>query len=514
MGLRVDMGADEYTSAPTAVLNVYPKQLAFYADVGGRNPESQILHVENAGFAPLAWDIAEDCPWLAISGPPDGVQGVCLDVDVVGLGPGRHDCEVTVTADHVPNSPQLVHASLYIRAGRYLHVPWPYDTIQSAIEAARDTVIVQPGTYTGQGNRDIDFLGKAITVRSTDPNDPGVVAATIIHCGGTTTEPHRGFVFQSGEDANSVLAGLTVTGAVASRGAGLYVDNGSPTILRCNIVGNLCAPSGSGGGIYIRLGNPHVEQCFIMDNQCDGGGSRGGGIYCRSSSVIVNCDIRSNRARSDGGGIFLGYGDSVFSGCVVVDNEARFGGGAGICVWYAKGVLSHCVVAENRSRDIGGAILLKGSELTIRNSTIAGNTAGDRGGAVFFSTGKLSLANAILWGNKAPRGPEIAIYTWDGIADNRGDSYRLTGVVDVLGGGCAELQYRGRSTKRVHQRRSALSRVELGPRQYRCGPIVCPSRLFGTERPAGWGAAPRGRADDGCGGGLSPQVAGGAVEPG
>jgi hypothetical protein len=29
-------------------------------------------------------------------------------------------------------------------------------------------------------NRDIDFLGKAIIVRSTDPNDPNIVAATVM----------------------------------------------------------------------------------------------------------------------------------------------------------------------------------------------------------------------------------------------------------------------------------------------------------------------------------------------
>jgi hypothetical protein len=49
-----------------------------------------------------------------------------------------------------------------------LLVPTQYLTIQSAIDAAAidgDTVIVAPGTYTGPGNRDIDFLGKAITVR-------------------------------------------------------------------------------------------------------------------------------------------------------------------------------------------------------------------------------------------------------------------------------------------------------------------------------------------------------------
>ncbi|MHC4642230.1 MAG: hypothetical protein ACYS32_11340, partial [Planctomycetota bacterium] len=43
-----------------------------------------------------------------------------------------------------------------------------FNNIQAAINDANngDIVEIQPGTYRGIGNRDIDFLGKAITVRS------------------------------------------------------------------------------------------------------------------------------------------------------------------------------------------------------------------------------------------------------------------------------------------------------------------------------------------------------------
>jgi hypothetical protein len=366
------MGADEYTAGPTAVLNVQPKQLAFYADVDGPNPDSQVLHIENAGYVPLLWDIAEDCPWLAVTELPDGTPAVCLDVNVIGVDPGRYDCEVAVTADHVPNSPQLVSVSLYLRSGRLLYVPWPYDTIQDAIEAARDgdAVIVQPGTYTGQGNRDIDFLGKTITVRSTDPNDPGVVAGTIIYCGGTETEFHRGFIFRNGEDANSILAGLTITDGQVLQGGGIYIDGSSPTILHCNISDNLCASSLSrdrharkdGGGIYIRHGNPHVEDCVIASNRCEGYSSHGGGIFCYNTSpVITGCYIASNEVRDWGAGVHGEYGSTItVSGCTITNNRATFRVGGGICLRSSNGVLSHCLVAENQSNDGGGGPILGG----------------------------------------------------------------------------------------------------------------------------------------------------------
>jgi polygalacturonase len=90
-------------------------------------------------------------------------------------------------------------------------------TIQAAIDASvhGDTVLVAPGTYTGDGNRDIDFKGKAITVRS----EAGP-RSCIVDAQGSMNARHRGFYFHSGEQADSVLDGFTITGGYQPYGEG------------------------------------------------------------------------------------------------------------------------------------------------------------------------------------------------------------------------------------------------------------------------------------------------------
>ncbi|MHC4757325.1 MAG: hypothetical protein ACYTE8_01580 [Planctomycetota bacterium] len=84
----------------------------------------------------------------------------------------------------------------------------PYETLQSAINAAEDgdEVVVGEGTYLGEGNRNLDFLGKAIVVRSEFPESVECVKSTIIDAEGIGVIVR----FLNDEGEGSVFEGFTL----------------------------------------------------------------------------------------------------------------------------------------------------------------------------------------------------------------------------------------------------------------------------------------------------------------
>ncbi len=134
-------------------------------------------------------------------------------------------------------------------SGAVIHVPGEQPTIQAGIDAAidGDTVLIENGTYTGWGNRDIDFNGKAITVTSQDGPEN-----CVIDCRGTSEDPHRGFIFHTMEHRLTILQGFTIQNGFISgesysaNGAGINCEEASPTIKNCVFFNNQARSLGGG----------------------------------------------------------------------------------------------------------------------------------------------------------------------------------------------------------------------------------------------------------------------------
>ena len=195
----------------------------------------------------------------------------------------------------------------------------PFRRVQDAIDAANagDTVEIRPGIYTGLGNYDLDPNGKSITIRSTDPNDPDVVTGTIID----PDNAGRGFYFNSGEDANCVVSGLTIrNGKTKGSGGAICCSDSSPLISNCALIGNIGV--WGGGGIFCYNSSPTVLNCVIAANVVD---ATGGGVKCYSGSKpkIVNCTISGNSAGWGGGGIYCDNSDAIITNCILWANSGQ-----------------------------------------------------------------------------------------------------------------------------------------------------------------------------------------------
>ena len=253
-------------------------------------------------------------------------------------------------------------------------------TIDTALKYEGDTIILATGTYAGRGNRDINFKGKVITVRSTDPDDPAVVGATIIDCEGSPDDPHRGFNFHYGEGPDSAVVGLTISN-------GFYW--------------------GGGGGIRCRYASPTISKNVIRDNTADGDG---GGIYCRNCSpTIVGNTIKGNTADDDGGGIYCRDSSATISKNIFTENMAADNGGAIFCRYFSPTITNN-LIKGNRAED-GSGIWCRDSAPAITNNTITGNRTIDTGGGIG-CRGPLAMptiTNSIVWDNTAVNGCEIAL---------------------------------------------------------------------------------------------------------
>jgi len=264
--------------------------------------------------------------------------------------------------------------------------------IQAAVNASwrRVAIVIYPGMYA----ENIDFKSKAITLMSLDPNDPAVVAATLIdgnQAGSVVT-------FTNYEGSEAVLSGVTLQNGQADKGGGIYCSSSSPTITNCIIKEN--SATSSGGGIYCyNESSPTISNCTIGGNSAP----NGGGIYCLfdSAPTITNCTIRENSA-SNGGGIRCTSSSPTIKNCSIEDNSAKSYGG-GVYCYASSAILINCTITENSASSGGGGFRCYNSSPVITNCTISGNSAPTGGGIYNYSyspeTNFPTIKNCILWSN-------------------------------------------------------------------------------------------------------------------
>ncbi|MCH7700178.1 MAG: VCBS repeat-containing protein [Planctomycetes bacterium] len=233
-----------------------------------------------------------------------------------------------------------------------------HSTIQAAIDSAStgDVIEVDPGTYF----ENIDFLDKDITVRSTDPLDPDVVADTIIDGGGVDTV----VVLSAGE-----ISGFTITGGVntGTQAGGVHAT-GTAVVSYNMITGNVADEDG--GGVAATDGAV-VRNNRITFNEA---GDVGGGVNAKGNSWVIDNYIAFNEATSGGGGL------GALGNCIIRNNTIVFnstsGDGGGVLAGLSPVLLNNIV---GFSTD-GAGIHVLGSDVTADYNCVFGNLDGEYAG--------------------------------------------------------------------------------------------------------------------------------------
>lgn len=276
-------------------------------------------------------------------------------------------------------------------------VPQQYDTIQQAIDDANDgdTVIVSPGTYV----ENINFNGKNIILTSTDPEQPDIVAATIIKGeprsqggsrGQTTDDGDSVVTFENGETNEAVLTGFTITGGYGKVdpsipdasyvywGAGICCLGASPTITR-NVITNNFGPFEAEG-----------------DDETQWKIGYGGGIGCAGSNAIITHNIFKNNSTYAGGGVLAIWGDVEVSNNLIYHNSATAGGG--VCMLAGR-LINNTLVGNNG--ETGGNVYV-GSDPAMGHYTVLSNIISYAGGEGIFQESTYEqdrIAFNNIWGS-------------------------------------------------------------------------------------------------------------------
>jgi hypothetical protein len=292
------------------------------------------------------------------------------------------------------------------------HYVSPGQSIQTAIDNANnsDEIEVAPGTYPEA----INFNGKAVRLYSS-----GGPELTTIDANGLNS---RVVTCDSGENANTILEGFTITGGNADFGGGMFNYQSNPTVINCIFSGNTATISGgamrnyannsavtnctfngntasnSGGGMSNYQGSsPTVTSCIFSGNTADNGC---GMSNVQSRPTVTDCNFSGNTAAIRGGGMF-NYNTSspTVTNCTFSGYTADICGG-GMYNNTSSPTVINCTFSGNTAIEDGGGMYNENeSRPMVTNCTFNGNTAVEHGGGMANSASSPTVTNCILWSN-------------------------------------------------------------------------------------------------------------------
>ncbi len=261
----------------------------------------------------------------------------------------------------------------------------PFDSIQDAVDASYECVVVYPGTY----RESVDMSGKTIDLWGIDGADTTTIDANATVCTYVNaTACETALRIDSGSGAQPTIHGFTVTG-----GSGAYTTSTASTTCAdssASHTGNTTCTVTTydycGGGIYINGDDPQISDMEVTANtlpdfiqQSTGSYTQtwmysyGGGICVRDSlATFDNVDVNGNYA-DQGGGMYGGTSSNF--------------------------TYEHGQINENDAED-GGGIYMNAASASFTNAAVLCNSAVVDGGGIFTEvSGTSTFVNTVFYRN-------------------------------------------------------------------------------------------------------------------
>jgi hypothetical protein len=295
--------------------------------------------------------------------------------------------------------------------------------LASAVAAAAsgDTILIDGGVYNGDGNVNLDFGLKSLTLIGDDDAATPVVIDASAH----ETTPVRLLSLDGDQGSETLIAHITFRGGdtgtggfgedggairlegtspwfrdcrfdscTARRGGAVVSLGGSPRfqdcVFRANTTdfGSIGYDDGGGAAVFALGGAPVFLDCAFTDNQSLGGDGvsrvRGGALVLMETdgAVISGCTFTGNSCDKNGGGLGLKAASPTLTGCRFLRNSAYTGGGM---AWDqdSKPALTACDFDSNWASYDGGVLVTLGDlRDDILGCRFRGNAASFQAGAV------------------------------------------------------------------------------------------------------------------------------------
>lgn len=191
----------------------------------------------------------------------------------------------------------------------------PFRSLAHAIAGASggDSLLLAPGTYTGEGQHDLLVQGIGLEIIGLAGSDSTILALDSL---GT------GFTFLDAPLDSSSLSGLTIRDGLGDVGAALRLKHGFFQVRDCRFTDN--ASGEDGGAVYV-----HPDAELLLESSRFSGNrteDSGGAVYVSTGASVTmrRCGFDGNLADEEGGALFLAADAMAdIENCLLVGNRAE-----------------------------------------------------------------------------------------------------------------------------------------------------------------------------------------------